>query len=933
MELTEETVDAPMDPPDGTGTLGDSSHGTGPSPGGRPTTERGGSIGRYVVSYRVGAGAMGEVYAAYDPELDRRVALKLLVSRSRSTVGAATRLLREAQALAKLNHPNVVAVHDVGLHDGDVFIAMEYVEGETLTKWLEPHRTWQEILKVFESAGRGLAAAHAKGLIHRDFKPDNVMVGVDGRVRVMDFGLARAAHGGPLPEDQADVARDTGGRPVLSTRMTSTGAVMGTPVYMAPEQLLAVETTRQSDQFSFCAAFYEALFGVRPFSGPTLAALAKAHDTGKIAEPTRGGHAPRWLRTVVSRGLATDPAARFESMDVLLGELRSGVRRVRRLRATVAAGSVVLLGLGYAGYGEWQEARARRACEQDSQAVRALWNADAREGLREGIVATDVAYGASVAERVMPWIDAQADAWEEATEATCVAARVERSVNQTQHAKSSWCLEQRRLELASVIEGLSSADAMAVRRAVSAVAGLPSIEQCTDQAMIARVPPPPPAEQHAELAEIRGLLARASYYRSAGNYERALEIARDARTRAEGVSWPLALARAWASEGAALHKAGQYEEAEAALTTAFTLAERYEDWETAATASSHLIQVVGYHQARHGEGKLWSLFAQTAVEKAGDQGGVREAARVAYLGNLHDRMGEYEQARQYHERAVELDEAALGPHHPMLAASLGSLGNTLYRLGENERARAVLERALSINAKAYGDDHPSLGSGYNNLANSLFSAGELEDAKEMFAKAVEIKERTLGPDHPDVASSLANWASVHQTLGQHEQARDLLRRALHILEADLGEDHPNVAMIHFNLGEATLSIGHMAEAEELYATAIERLERKLGPDHVYLGYPLAGMARALSRQGRHREAIAYLERALAVRVAGEASKHDLGVARFGLARALDETGSEARALELAWQARDDFADSGAGATDRLADVEEWLAERSSELGD
>ena len=930
MELTEETVDAPMPVAEGTGTLGDSSHGTAPSPRAKPTTERGGSIGRYIVSHRVGAGAMGEVYAAYDPELDRRVALKFLVSRSRGTVGAATRLLREAQALAKLNHPNVVAVHDVGLHGRDVFVAMEYVEGETLTTWLETPRTWSEILRVFEPAGRGLAAAHAKGLIHRDFKPDNVMIGVDGRVRVMDFGLARTANADPSLEDEV---AEADGAPALSTRLTSTGAVMGTPVYMAPEQLLAVETTPRSDQFSFCAALYEALFGVRPFSGPTLAALARAHDTGSIAEPRRDRRVPRWLRGVVSQGLATDPAERHESMDALLAALRSGVRRARTIRAGAVVAGIAFLGMGYAGHDEWQDARATSACEQDGQVIRAVWNADAREQLREGILATDVAYGANVAERVMPWIDAQADAWETATEATCVAARVDGSVDEQQYEKSTWCLEQRRLGLESVVEGLSSADATAVRRAVSAVAGLPSVERCTDEVLLSRMPAAPLEGQRAELAQIRRLLAKASYFRSAGDYDRALELGRDARMRAEQVEWPLALAHAWGSEGATLHKAGQYSEAEEALTKAFALAEQYDDWETAATTSSHLIQVVGYHQARTGEGKLWSLFAQTAVERAGDRAGLREATRLTYLGNLHDRMGEYEQAKEFHERAVELDETVLGRAHPRLAVTLSNLGNTLYRLGENDEARAVLERAVSIRTTVYGEDHPLLGTGYNNLANSLFSAGELEDAKQMFRKAVEIKERTLGPNHPDVASSLANWASVHQKLDQNEEARDLLRRALTILEADLGPDHPNVAMIHHNLGETTGVLGHAEQAEQHYATAIERLERTLGPDHVYLAYPLAGMARTLSKNGRHAEALKYVERAHRLRVEGEASKHDLGIVRFDFARLLLANGKRERASDIARQARRDFLDAGAGSEGRLADIEAWAAEHQLRLED
>ncbi len=217
----------------------------GASPRGGPdgdgTFARGALVGRYVVLSRLGAGAMGVVYAAYDPELDRKVALKLLKPRRAASAQAAEgqrRLLREAQAMAKLTHPNVVTVHDVGEHGSRVYVAMEFVDGRPLTSWTEHEHPWRATLDIFAEAGRGLAAAHAKGLVHRDFKPDNVMVGANGRVRVMDFGLARASDldapaevtSGALPE--ADLR---GSSTAFDAEVTRAGAIVGTPAYMAPE--------------------------------------------------------------------------------------------------------------------------------------------------------------------------------------------------------------------------------------------------------------------------------------------------------------------------------------------------------------------------------------------------------------------------------------------------------------------------------------------------------------------------------------------------------------------------------------------------------------------------------------------------------------------------------------------------------------------------
>ncbi len=277
---------------------------------------RGAEIGRYVVLSHLGTGGMGIVYAAYDPELDRKVAVKLLKSDASGSHGRA-RLLREAQALAKLAHPNVVAVHDVGTVDDQVFVAMEFVQGTTLGGWLWARpRRWPEIVDLFVDVARGLQAAHAAGLVHRDLKPDNIMVGDDRRVRVMDFGLARAeldagARDGERPREQA-----------LGLDLTREGVWLGTPMYMAPEQWRGEATDARTDQFSFCVALWEALHGERPFRGDTLVALMTAVTEGTIAPPTDPSKSPPWLRRALERGLQVAPEQRWPSMAALIAELQ-----------------------------------------------------------------------------------------------------------------------------------------------------------------------------------------------------------------------------------------------------------------------------------------------------------------------------------------------------------------------------------------------------------------------------------------------------------------------------------------------------------------------------------------------------------------------------------------------------------------------------------
>jgi predicted Ser/Thr protein kinase len=292
-----------------------------------PPLRKGDMVGRFWVIDRVGEGGMGVVYVAHDPELDRRVAIKLLRGDDSDELHAKdgrARLVREAQAIAQLSHPNVINVYDVGIWNNQIYIAMEYVDGVTLTRWLrEKRRRWPEVLEKFVAAGRALAIAHQTGLVHRDFKPDNVLVGADGRVRVMDFGLARSVFDDVAPPVTPSA---------LGQSLTQSGAILGTPRYMAPEQLRGRRADARSDQYSFCVALHEGLFGAHPYDGD-----GTPEDV------------PGWLRRVVKRGLSEDPVDRFASMGTLLLAMERGARpTVRREVALVVA--LLLVGAGLFAY-------------------------------------------------------------------------------------------------------------------------------------------------------------------------------------------------------------------------------------------------------------------------------------------------------------------------------------------------------------------------------------------------------------------------------------------------------------------------------------------------------------------------------------------------------------------------------------------------------
>ncbi len=358
----------------------------------------------------VGRGGMGEVYAAHDPELDRRVAIKILRADARPDDNIeAARLAREAQAVAKLSHPNVVAIYDVGSSAGRMFLAMELVEGETLAVWLAHHtRTTSEILSMFLMAGRGLAAAHRAGIVHRDFKPQNVMVARDGSARVMDFGLA-AAGGGPGQTHQV--------------RLTKAGAILGTPLYMSPEQMVGQTVDPRADQFSFCVALWEALHGARPFEGSTVLELRGDVLAGRPRPGPLRSRVPRRIQAALVRGLSVDRARRFPDMNALLEELTAAPTGAPTRTAAVG----VALGLALAGLvagGLAWRARARKvaACDPAPKLAN-VWETTAdgptRLEMRTAFlaVANEVPDARERFERVSQILDGYANEWASASRA------------------------------------------------------------------------------------------------------------------------------------------------------------------------------------------------------------------------------------------------------------------------------------------------------------------------------------------------------------------------------------------------------------------------------------------------------------------------------------------------------------------------------------
>jgi tetratricopeptide (TPR) repeat protein/predicted Ser/Thr protein kinase len=920
-------------------------------------------IGRYVVLAKLGAGGMGVVYAAYDPELDRKVALKLLRRDGDGSAmhGAArARLLREAQALAKFSHPEIVAVHDVGEHEAGVWVAMEFVDGQTLGAWAkQAPRSWQAVLSVMRATGRGVAAAHAAGLVHRDLKPDNIMMSKDGRVRVMDFGLTRA-----LDEADADGAsaglepgRDLGG----------TQGMLGTPAYMAPEQFSGGEVTAASDQFAYCVTMWELLYGERPFRGETIAEILAAVLDGRLRSPPKQRDVPIWLRKICERGLAREPSRRWPSMQALLDAFERGEARVRTRKLSLGLALVAGLGVSVMGFRQYEHAHAIDACEAAGADIDAAWNDEARERVRQSLIATELAYAQATADTILPYLDAQAQTWRDGRTLACMRAEVEHGWDTATSERALWCLDERRLAFESVITELSRADADIVRTAITLVTSLELVGPCVDERVLANLPEPPDATARAELEQLRVEHARAGTLLAAGKFAEGLAVIRPVRTRAEQLGWPPFVAATQVREGVLLEQSAEFVAAEAMASDAYVTAAEAGAWEVAADAAIDLIEIVGDRQARFAEGRTWALHARVAIHHAGDPLQIRDARvatalghveisagrydeaealyRSAYdiwrellgenhptlgahlnnLGNLYNHRLDRVRAKQAFEQALALRESVLGPDHPDIAGNLHNLGLVLQELGEPEQARQLFERSLAIWKRSLGLEHINAAVTLTSIGNLAYQAGDLVEAERHYSQALEIMEKVVGAEHPSIASLLNNLANVANDQSDHDEAKRLHLRALAIREK-LGPDHPSVAITLFNLAMLHLKLHEPREAKPLLERALIITEATYGAEHPETAWTLGELGSIDIQLGEPEAALARLERAVAIFEAHPGNQGGEATARFALARALLATGGDrARAKLQAETARDGFRELEHAGASSLREVEQWLA--------
>lgn len=924
----------------------------------------GSKIGRYLVIAELGRGGMGVVLRAYDPRLRRDVALKCVRPTAMSPEVEA-RMVQEALALAKLNHPNVVGVYDVEVVAGSVVIAMEYVEGEHFRAWTrrtEPG--WREIVNAFLDAGQGLVAAHRAGLLHRDFKPTNVLRTSEGQVKVIDFGIAR------VDDDDGDPAVVAARTPAsgessssVSVRLTSAGEVIGTPPFMAPEQHATTDVGPAADQYAFCAAMWQALSGQLPYGpGRDLRALLEAKLAGPPSWPMGAPRIPRVLIQVLRRGLAPDPEHRWPTMESLLTEL-SRDRSARQRRLSVV-GAVIALAAGGFGWQAIDRAQITRDCEAEAQAIEQAWTTERAEGIARAFEDANASYGPDTWSRAQPRVDAHAERWADARATVCRMSRLEGTLDPDLTARAESCLDEQLARLSALADQWEEADGSVLNRAANAAWSLPAPDDCTDRhALRLQAPPDDDLVRRARAQDVREQLARALASSQLGRYDQSLELANEAHAEALELGDPRVIAATLRSIGITQDHRAQYEAARRSLEDAYYFAEEAGDDVGALLAASHLVLTVGHNQARFDEGWRWGQLALRKHARLGlSEDEPIHAGILSHLGVALLTEGRVEDARDHHARALEIRERMMGPEHPEVATSLNNMGLVHLRADEHQEADAVLRRAMGIWEQALSPEHPRVGIAQMNLGALAFNRGDLDQAQRDWERTVEIWERSLGPLHPDIASLESNLGLVHARRGDRAKARASYERALEILEHTEGPTSPALMVVLSNLGQAQLGDGDVEQAWASSRRAMEIMEATKGLDdpsavvhwcdlgnieeereHLSAAYEafergrailegaededpqrmaelLRGQGRVLLAQERPAEAVVPLERAVELHRAHDSTRpHVRAKAEALLARALwDSGGDRARARSMAEAALTDHEDR--------AQVQRWLDE-------
>ncbi len=728
---------------------------------------RGATVGRYLVLERLGAGAMGVVYAAYDPELDRKVAIKILRPSEESGDPARrqARLVREAKAMAKLSHPNVGAIFDVGVHQEQVFLAMEYLPGGTLRRWIESEkRSWRETVKMFIEVGHGLAAAHAEGLIHRDFKPDNVLLDKASKPKVVDFGLVRltanldvstsGSFDDPdLPLAETAIAESGSHGTAVLTR---TGALAGTPAYMAPEQFLGKAIDDRTDQFAFCVALYEALYSERPFAGETVIALADSVTSERIVAPPKGTSVPGWVRGHILRGLRCDPAQRHPSIDDLLAALANDP--AKRTRKWVLAGATLVATFTIAGVTQKLSSDHRpKMCTGGADHLVGIWEVNGgpsarKEAIHRAFARTGKSYAEQAYTGAARLLDQYVERWTGMYTEACQATQLRGEQSAEVMDLRMACLNERLGNLRALSDVFAAADGKVVENAVSAAAALPSLDRCADIRLLRTViKPPDDPVTRKRVDDLRGELARFVALRDSGQCARALPKADSLIADVRGVGYQPLLAETLFAAGQLGNNCGDDAQTLQRFRDAHAAASAGHNDELAAQASSVIPSFAMNRFNQVTVAREWLVVARGDVARLG-RVTVADSMLAQAEGMLALTNGDYGHALDAADRSIELTRRLLGPDDPLTIQWEANKGDWQERAGRlNEALRTIVDARQHFE-RVLGRDHPRNALVWNNQGEVLNLLGRYAEAEVAYRRSAELF-RQSGSD-----PSFLGWA-------------------------------------------------------------------------------------------------------------------------------------------------------------------------------
>ncbi len=899
-------------------------------------------VGPFVVLDRLGAGGMGVVFAAYDERLDRKVAVKI-PRVQQSGEQRREQLLTEARSLARLSHPHVVQVHEADtLPDGNVYLAMEYVVGENLRERQRAGAPWRQVLKWYIQAGSGLAAAHRAGVIHRDFKPDNLLMGEDDRVRVVDFGLSSGtAVAEKIPAESAG----------------SVQRLSGTPGYIAPELFDNGACDERADQFSFCVALYEALYGERPY--PDFAFVGKKTPQRR-SRPNIA--LPRWLRRAIDRGLSIEPEHRFPSMAALLAELSR--RRVRR--SLVAAGASVLVA---ACVLFWTFAIGGDPCPIQHGALEGIWQTEQQQRLHRALGSTGLSYAETVWQTVKQTFDGYADKWLKAGQQACIATNVDRTQSAEALDLRMACLADRRRELQASVSAMMNNPARAATHTAEAISGLGEIGFCENvKALRLGMPLPTDTTSLAKVDTARDHLAKSRAALALDDLPVATAEVKQAKAQLGDLDFAPVRAELKFVQARLAVKSSGVKEGTVLLQRTIDQATASRHDELVADAWLSLLMDTGFYDGQPAKLRDWLLAGRASLERLEHQddprliklgqaegrvlsleGHYQDAAnilkdtleqgiknwgkrdlRVASLhhdyANALALSGKAKLALEAYNEAIPIFAEILGAGHPRVGKTRLALGLHLgEQLGRIDDGLAELEKAAKIFRSSYGEDHLDLGSVLHGQGKLKQYKGAYREALDDSLRALAIFEKHLEPSNPRIGEVVMAIGVYRFLTGELTGALTAYQRALQVLKHNLGESHIDVGMLHSNIGEVYLAQNNWAASLTEFNQAMAIVEPKLGPNHPLLAYPLKGLGLTLLAKNQFSDAVIHLERAISLTNVDECDPAELAEMNWALARSLALLDLQPkRRLDLARNALDIYRELGASWQKRQGEIEAWL---------